>query len=105
MVHVFATEVLIERLVVHVQPLFGPMIPFNKNAHFPSKNTSLLGNPMYNLKLVRSVVPVLDRQYVMKNNMASNLSKLIDLNLKVRVVVVFLLSLSCFKANFYYAFK
>ena len=53
---------------------------------------------MYNLKLARSVVLVLDRQYVMKNNMASNLSKLIDLNLKVRIVVVFSVVIELFQS-------
>ena len=106
MLPVFASEVSTERLVVHPRPLFEPMVPFNKNAPFPSKNSaSLLGNPMYNLKLARSVVLVSDRQYVMKNNMASNLSELINLNLKVRIVVVYWLSLCCFKADFYYAFR
>ena len=106
MLAVSTVEVSTERLVIHSHPLFEPIVPFNKNAPFPSKNSaSLLGNPMYNLKLARSVVPVPDRQYVMKNNMVFNLSELIDLNLKVRVVVVCLLSLSCFKANFYYAFR
>ena len=105
MLPVSTAEVSTERMVVHSHPLFGPMVPFNKNALFPSKNSaSLLGNPMYNLKLVRSVVPVPDRQYVM-NNMASNLSELIDLNLKVRIVVVCWLSSCCFNADFYYAFR
>ena len=100
MVPVFIAEVSIERLVVYPHPLFGPMVSFNKNALFPSKNSaSLLGNPMYNLKLARSVVFVLDHQYVMKNNMTANLSKLIDLNLKVKVVVICLLSLNYFKAD------
>ena len=106
MLAVSTAEVSTERLVIHSHPLFEPMVPFNKNAPFPSKNSaSLLGNPMYNLKLARSVVPVPDRQYVMKKNMASNLSKLIDLNLKVRVAVFYWLSLCCFKADFYYAFR
>ena len=106
MLPVSTAEVSTERMVVHSHPLFGPMVPFNKNAPFPSKNSVfLLGNPMYNLKLARSVVPVPDRQYVMKNNMASNLSELIDLNLKVRIVVVYWLSLCCFKADFYYSFR
>ena len=52
MLPVFVAEVSAERLVVHSHPLFGLMVPFNKNAPFPSKNSaSLLGNPMYNLKL------------------------------------------------------
>ena len=106
MLPVFASEVSTERLVVHPRPLFEPMVPFNKNAFFPSKNsTSLLGNPKYNLKLARLVFPVPDRQYVMKNNMATNLSELIDLNLKVKIVVVCWLSSCCFNADFYYAFR
>ena len=53
MVPVSIAEVSAKRLVVHPHPLFGPMIHFNKNATFSSKNSaSLLGNPMYNLKLV-----------------------------------------------------
>ena len=51
-----------ERLVIHPHPLLRTMIPFNKDAHFPSKtNASLLINPIYNLKLAHSVVPVPDR--------------------------------------------
>ena len=99
MLPVSAVEVSTKRLVVHSQPLFRPMIPFNKNAPFPSKNSvSLLGNSLYNLKLAQSIVPVPDRQYVMKNNMASNLSKLIDLNLKVRIVVVFSVVIELFQS-------
>ena len=99
MMPIFVAEVSAERLVVHAQPLFGPMVPFNKNAHFPSKNSaSLLGNPMYNLKLARSIVLVPDRQYVMKNNMASNLSELIDLNLKVKVCSDFSIVIELFQS-------
>ena len=59
MVPVFIAEVSIERLVVYPHPLFGPIIPFNKNAPFSRKiSASLLGNPMYNLKLARSIVPI-----------------------------------------------
>ena len=44
---------------------------------------SFLNNPMYSLKLARSVVPVPNRQFVMKKNMATNLSKIINMSLRV----------------------
>ena len=77
-------EVTSEKLMIHPHSLFVPMIPFNKDAPFLSKTSaSLLSNPMYSLKLARSVVLVPDRQFVMKRNMATNLSEMIDLSLRV----------------------
>ena len=50
------------KLVIHPHPLFGPHIPYKKDAPYPSTGTAtLLNNPLYNLKLARSVVPVPDR--------------------------------------------
>ena len=89
-----------ERLVIHPYSLFGTMIPFNKDAPVPSKNSaSLLSNPMYNLKLTRSVVPVPDRQFSMRRSMATNLTELIDLNMKVNIIVVCSLMLCCFYSH------
>ena len=69
------SEVSDARLVIHSYPLFGSMIPFKKDTPFlSSSNASLLSNPIYNLKLARSIVLVLDRQFIMKRNMATNLS-------------------------------
>ena len=97
MLHVSTVEVTDERLVIHPYPLFGPTILFNKEAHFLSKTgASLLSNPMCSLKLARSVIPVLDRQVVMKRNMATNLSEMIDLSLRVSVIVVYPLMLGYF---------
>ena len=84
MVPVTMEEVPDTRLVIHPHPLFGPHIPYKKEAPYPSTGTAtLLNNPLYNLKLARSVVSVPDRQYVLKRNMSGNLSELIDLNMKV----------------------
>ena len=81
MLPVSIAEVTDERLVIHPYPLFGPMIPFNKDAPFLSKTSaSLLNNPMYSLKPTRSVFPILDHQFVMKRNIATNLSEMIDLS-------------------------
>ena len=103
---VFAVEITNERLMIHPHPLFGPMIPFNKDAHLPSKTSaSLLNNPMYNLKLARSVIPIPDRQFMMKRNMATNLSEMINLNLKVSVVVVCPLMLGRFDSNLRLCFQ
>ena len=106
MLLISTSEITNERLVIHPHPLFGTMIPFNKDAHFLSKtNASLLSNPMYNLKLAQSIVPVPDCQFVMKRNMAINLSKMIDLNLRVSVVVVYPLMLGCFDSNLRLCFQ
>ena len=84
MVPVCVSEVTGEKLVVHSYPLFGEMIPFKKDAPFPSQGTaSLLNNPLYALKLARSVVPVPDRQYVLRRNVAIVFSDMIDLSIKV----------------------
>ena len=51
-----------ERLVIYPHPLFGTMIPFNKDTALPSNTSAmLLNNPIYNIKLACSVVLVLDR--------------------------------------------
>ena len=87
MVPVSVTEVTSEKLVVHFHPLFGEMVPYKKDAPFPSQGTaSLLNNPLYALKLARSVVPVPDRQYVLRRNMATVFSDMIDLSMKVIIV-------------------
>ena len=87
-------EVPDSRLVIHPHPLFGPHVPYKKEISYPSTGTAtLLNNPLYNLKLARSVVPVLDRQYVLKRTMSGNLSELIDLNMKVLIIVTCLLIL------------
>ena len=87
MVPIFVTEVTGERLVVHPHPLFGEMVPYKKDAMFPSKSSAtLLNNPMYSLKLARSVVPVPDHQFALRRNMATNLTDLIDLSMKVITV-------------------
>ena len=76
-----------ERMVIHPQPLFGTMIPFNKDACIPSSSTAtLLSNPMYNLKLARSTILVPNRQFVMRRNMVNCLIELIDLNFKVNII-------------------
>ena len=98
MVLVTMEEVPDSRLVIHPHPLFGPHVPYKKDAPYPSTGTAtLLNNPLYNLKLARSVVPVPDRQYVLKRNMSDNLSELIDLNMKVLIIVtcLLLLGFSC----------
>ena len=97
MVPVTMEEVPDTRLVIHPYPLFGPHIPYKKDAPYPSTGTTtLLNNPLYNLKLARSVVPVLDRQYILKRNMSGNLSILIYLSMKVIIIVTCLLMLGCF---------
>ena len=71
MIPVTVTKDTGEKLVVHSHPLFGEMVPFKKDAPFPSQGTaSLLNNPLYALKLARSVVLVPDRQYILRRNMA-----------------------------------
>ena len=87
MVLVTVSEVTGEKLVVHSHPLFGEMVSFKKDALFPSQGiASLLNNPLYALKLACSVVPVPDRQYVLKRNMATVFSDMIDLSMKVIIV-------------------
>ena len=87
MIPVTVTEVTDSQLVIHQHPLFGEMIPFKKDAPFPSRETaSLLNNPLYALKLARSVVPVPDRQYVVRRNMAGLFSDMIDLSMKVSIM-------------------
>ena len=98
MVPVTMAEVPDTRLVIHPHPLFRPHVPYKKDAPYPSTGTAiLLNNPMYGLKLARSVVSVLDRQYVLKRNMSGNLSELIDLNMKVLIIVTcfLMLGFSC----------
>ena len=88
MIPVTVSEVTGEKLVVHSHPLFGEMIPFKKDAPFPSQGSaSLLNNPLYSLKLARSVVPVPDRQYVLRRNVATVFSDMIDLSMKVILVL------------------
>ena len=87
MVPVSVSEVTASRLVIHPHPLFGEMVPFKKNALFSSKGTAtLLNSPLYALKLARSMVPVPDRQYVLRRNMATVFSDMIDLSMKVIIV-------------------
>ena len=87
MVPISMTEVTGERLVVHPHPLFGKMVPYKKDVRFPNKGSAtLLNNPMYSLKLALSVVLVLDRQFTLRRNMATNLFDLIDLSMKVITV-------------------
>ena len=94
MVPVTMEKVLDTRLVIHPHPLFGPHVPYKKEVSYPSTGTAtLLNNALYNLKLVRSVVHVPDRQYVLKRTMSGNLSELIDLNMKVLIIVTCLLML------------
>ena len=87
MVPVSVTEVTDLRLVIHPHLLFGEMVPYKKDVPFSSQwSASLLNNPVYALKLARSVVPVPDRQFVLKRNMAAVFSDLIDLSMKVIIV-------------------
>ena len=75
------------RLVIHPHPLFGEMVPYKKDTSFPSKSSAtLLNNPMYSLKLACSIVPVPDRQFALRRNMATDLFDLIDLSMKVITV-------------------
>ena len=86
---VSVSEVSDPRLVIHTHSLFGSMIPFKKDAPFSSSSSaSLLNNPIYNLKLACSFVPVPDRQFIMKKNMATNLSELINLSMTVNIVMI-----------------
>ena len=62
------------------------MIPFNKNASLPGgSSATMLNNYQYNFKLVRSVIPILSRQFVMRRGMVNDSNKLLDLNLRVSV--------------------
>ena len=84
MVLISVTEITDSRLVIHPHPLFGEMVSYKKDTLFPSKSSAtLLNNPMYSLKLARLVVPVPDRQFTLRRNMATNLTDLIDLSMKV----------------------
>ena len=88
MVLVTVSEVTGEKLVVHSHPLFGEMVLFKKDTPFPSQGTaSLLNNPLYALKLARSMVPVPNRQYVLRRNVATVFSDMIDLSMKVILVL------------------
>ena len=87
MVSVSVAEVTDSRLVIHLHSLFGDMIPYKKDALFSSgSSATLLNNPPYWLKLARSIVPVPDRQFILKTNMGTNLSDLIGLSMKVIIV-------------------
>ena len=87
MVLVFVIEVTDSRLVIHLHPLFGEMVFYKKDAPFSSQSSAtLLNNPLYSLKLAHLVVSVLNRQFVLRRNMAANLSDLIDLSMKVIIV-------------------
>ena len=89
MIPVTVSEVTGEKLVVHSYPLFGEMIPFKKDAAYPSQGSAtLFNNPLYSLKLARSVVPVPDRQYILRRNVATVFSDMIDLSMKVILVFV-----------------
>ena len=89
-VPVSVSEVSDSRLVIHPHPFFGPHIPFKRDIPFSSgSSASLLNNPMYNIKLAHSVIPVLDRQFIMKRSMSTNLSDLINLSLKVNIMMVY----------------
>lgn len=50
------------KIIVYKAHLFRMQIPYNKNAPFPSiTSATMLNNYQYNLKLTRSVVPILDQ--------------------------------------------
>ena len=87
MVPISVFEVTNSRFVINPHLLFGEMVPFKKDAPFPSQGTAtLLNSPLYALKLARLVVSVPDRQYVLRRNMAAVFSDMIDLNMKVIIV-------------------
>ena len=87
MVPVSVAEVTDSRLVIHPHPFFREMISYKKDALFPNNSSAtLLNNLMYPLKLARSVVFIPDRQFVLRRNMATNISNLIDLSMKVIIV-------------------
>ena len=87
--HVSTVPIFDEKLVIHKHSLFETMIPYNNDVSLSSGfSTTLLNNLPYNLKLVRSIVSVLERQFVMKGGMANNLSELLDLNLRVSVMIM-----------------
>ena len=59
---IFVAPVPDDRLVIHRNPLYGMMIPFDKNASLLSQSSAtMLNNYQYNLKLARSVVLIPDR--------------------------------------------
>ena len=69
------------------------MIPFNPNAPLLDQlSATMLNNFDYNLKLTRSIVPILDRQFMIKRGMVNNLNKLLDMNLKVCLLIVLIFS-------------
>ena len=75
-----------DRLVIHRNPLYRIMIPFDKNASLLSQSSAImLNNYQYNLKLAWSVVSVLDWQFMIRRGMVNNLNELIDLNMRVNV--------------------
>ena len=80
-------------LVIHKHSLFGTMIPFNLIALLPDQSSAtMLNNFYYNLKLARSIVPILDRQFVIRKGMVNNLNKLLDMNLKVCLSTILIFS-------------
>ena len=88
MIPVSVSEVTSEKLVIHQHPLFREMILFKKDAPLSRQGTaSFLNNPLYALKLARSMVLVPDRQFVLKRNMANVYSDLIDLSMKIIIVL------------------
>ena len=88
MVPVSVGEVTDSRLMIHPHPLFEEMVPYKKDASFLNNSSAIfLNNPMYSLKLARSVVPIPDHQFVLRRNMVVNLSDLIDLSMKVIIVL------------------
>ena len=88
MIPVSVSKVISEKLVIHQHPLFGEMILFKKDAPLPRQGiASLLNNPLYALKLARSVISVPDRQFMLKRNMANVFSDLIDLSMKIIIVL------------------
>ena len=87
MVPVSVAEITDSRIVIHLHPLFGEMISYKKDAPFPNKSSAtLLNNLMYSLKLACSVVSVPDRQFALRRNMATNLTDLINLSMKVIIM-------------------
>ena len=77
-----------DKLVIHKSQLYGTMVPFNKDASLLSNSSAImLNNYQYNLKLACSIVPVSDRQFVMRRGIVKDLNELLDLNLKVSVTI------------------
>ena len=76
--------VLDDKLVIHRNHLFGIMVFFDKNASLLSQSSAtMLNNYQYNLKLARSIILVLDRQFMIRRDMVNYLNELIDLNMRV----------------------